>query len=101
MVEAYHFAENAPDENDRLPPAPFELILLGYIERFGVKAVTGRDVLSAGEIRRMITADNIRNAYQSRRAAQKDEKGWAGWAAQHPNYDAWLKDVEKILHGTD
>jgi hypothetical protein len=47
---------------------PGELILLGYIDRFGAQAVLGRP-LSAREIRGMVLAENVVNAYREREAS--------------------------------
>jgi hypothetical protein len=55
-------------------PMPDELILLGYIDRFGAQAVLGR-ALSAGEIKSMVLAENVKNAYQERQNSQD----WAVW----------------------
>ena len=76
-------------------PQPFELILLGYIDRFGVRAVMGRDELSAGEIRRMFTTENIVKAYLSRKSAM-DGGDVVEWAKNNQFYVSILADVEKI-----
>lgn len=75
---------------------PDELLLLGYIDRFGVEAVMGRRELSAGEIRRMFTTENIVNAYLSRKAAMEGGNV-AEWATKNPFYVDVLADVENIL----
>jgi hypothetical protein len=86
-VEAYlYVAEDAPP--------PFELNLLSYIDRFGVRAVLGRDDLSAGEIRGMIMAENVVNAYLSRKASDN----WGKWAADNPKMDELLKRIEVMVH---
>lgn len=82
------YAEN--EHLDNPPPQPFELVLLGYIDRFGVEAVMGRPVLSAGEIRGMMTARNIYDAFHSR----KSSDDWVKWAKDHPHYAAILAEVE-------
>ncbi len=85
MVEAYdHVSENAPK--------PYELVLLGYIDRFGAEAVMGRPVLSAGELRRMIMAENICNAFTSRKASEN----WAQWVRDNPVYSGILAKIEKL-----
>lgn len=90
MEAVYQYAEG--EHLDTPPPRPFELSLLGYIDHFGVEAVMGRPVLSAGEIRRMITAKNIYEAYQSRKASTD----WAKWAHDYPDYARILAEVEKL-----
>lgn len=45
------------------------------MDRFGAQAVYGRN-LGAGEIRRMITAENTIQAYRDRERAEN----WAQWA---------------------
>jgi hypothetical protein len=80
-------------ELDDPPPRPFESILLGYIDRFGVRSVLGRDILSAGEIRRMIAVENIIRAHQSRKASDD----WVKWTKDNPAYAAILHDVESVL----
>lgn len=65
---------------------PSELRLLDYIDRFGVVAVMGRPTLGAGEMTRMVMADNVRNAYLSR-SAYRDGNGqvnWSEWTQMHP-----------------
>ena len=68
MAEAYAWANGDG-------PQPEELILLGYIDRFGAQSVLGR-VLSAKEIRGMILAENVVRAYRERQSAQD----WVTWA---------------------
>lgn len=94
--EAYAYAEAAADpETNLLPSPPDELLLLQYIDRFGVMAVLGRPVLSAGEIRRMITAENIVSAYRDR----KTSKNWGAWAQEHPGASRLLGEIEKANNG--
>lgn len=50
-------------------PIPWELATYRAIERFGVKAVTGKDVLTYAEIHAMRTADIIVSLYQQREAS--------------------------------
>lgn len=72
---------------------PGILSLLDYIDRFGVRAVMGRDTLGAGEMQAMMMADNVRRAYLSR-SAYRDEHGaenWAEWAMSNP-------DLSEILN---
>ena len=91
------YAKAEPDESGNHPPLPKELADLSYIDRFGVKAVYGRDELSFGEIQRMITAENIHEAYLARSRAES----WAKWAQDNPEADRLLKQVEVMLHDTD
>jgi hypothetical protein len=83
MGAAYLYAEDSAHF-----PKPAELKLLEYIDRFGVEAVTGRKTLGAGELLRMIAAQNIVQAYQSK----KDNKeGWVAWQQQHPAQNQLLE----------
>lgn len=75
-------------------PISHEIALLGYIDRFGVMAVLGRPVLSYGEIRRMIAAENIFTAYKSRQASDN----WGKWALENQKSDALLKSVEVLIN---
>ena len=83
---AYAYAEAAPPA----PSMPNELVLLGYIDRFGVEAVMGRPVLSAGEIRKMLIAEDVVYAYGRRKASGN----WGQWSQDHPYLDALLKSIE-------
>ena len=58
---------------------PRELELMGYVTRFGAAAVFGRTP-GAGELRRMIAAENVVNAYNARKASEN----WAEWASAYP-----------------
>lgn len=86
-AEAYCFARDGSDP-------PKEYIDLGYIDRFGVRAVMGRDELAYREIQAMLTAENIISAYYSR--SQTDN--WAKWAQDNPQADKLLKEVEILIH---
>jgi hypothetical protein len=90
-AEAYLYAESIG--TDKPLPIPNDLMLLGYIDRFGVEAVMGRPILSAGEMRRMAAQENIVTAYQSR----KTSENWAEWATKNPSLVSILADVESIL----
>lgn len=91
-MEAYQYA--AGIKVDGMPsPRPDELILLSYIDRFGVEAVTGKKTLSFGDVRRMITAENIVEAYRDR----KGSGNWAEWAEKNPAVSALLMHVEMLL----
>jgi len=72
-------------------PQPEELILLGYIDRFGAQAILGR-TLSAREVRAMVLAENVMRAYRTRKAAQN----WVEWAKQHPEDNALLNEAMKL-----
>ena len=67
-----------------------ELDALWKIERFGLEAITGRKQFFFGELRRMIAAENIVNAYNSRAAAEN----WAEWTQKNPMLARILADVE-------
>lgn len=96
-AEAYRFAAGEKDDDGNLPPIPHELALLSYIDRFGVQAVLGRPVLSAGEIRRMTFAENVKSAYLSR----KGSTNWGAWAQDHPRQDRLLTEIEVMLNAND
>jgi len=61
-----------------------------------VKAVTGFDVLPVGLMRRMITQENIIEAFRSRRQAMEGGNV-ADWANKNENAARLLSEVEKIL----
>ena len=89
-MDAYRYAESGKHP-------PYERLYLAYIERFGVKAVFGRDVLSLGEIQRMLIVDDVVNAYRMRKAT----KNWAEWAERDPYSANLIADIEKELHAND
>jgi len=60
-------------------------------------AVYGRQVLSYGEIQRMITAENIVQAFHAR----KKSENWAAWANNNPASARLLAEIEKELNGKD
>lgn len=91
MVEAYRYAAEIKDE-DTPPPQPQELILLSYIDRFGAEAITGNKVLGFGDIKRMVTAENIVLAYKDR----KSSNNWGDWAAKNPSASRLLKKAELL-----
>lgn len=68
-------------------PVPAELQTVRAIEQFGVKAVTGRDVLTANEITAMRIAGLVSRLYQQREAAGS----WAEWSNKHPREAAILE----------
>jgi hypothetical protein len=59
-----------------------------------LKAVTGRDVFHFGEIRRLIYAENIVNAYESR----KRSSNWVEWATSHPQLAQILAEAERLYN---
>ena len=73
---------------------PEELELLAFIDRFGALAVMGR-TLSAGEMRRMMTAENVVKWAAERAKAEN----WAAWAKEHPHKAALL--AEAMREGKD
>lgn len=93
-MEAYHYASEIKNADGVPPPKPGELILLSYIDRFGVEAVTGDKVLGFGDVRRMITAENIVEAYRDRRRSGN----WGEWAEKNPSAASLLKQVEMLLN---
>ena len=78
MAAAYAYADGGPISN--------ELLLLQYSDRFGAQAVIGSPV-GAGELKRMIAAENVISAYQERAR----NKNWATWAKENPNKAALLE----------
>lgn len=80
MAEVYAWCEE-PEKHTQ----PDELILLGYIDRFGAQAVFGR-ALTARELRGMVLAENVKNAYESR----KKSDNWGAWQLTHPDEDRLL-----------
>ena len=67
---------------------------LSYVDRFGVRAVYGRDELSFSEIQRFLVAENIYNAYMTRKAADD----WAKWATDNPIAAKLLAEVEGLIN---
>ena len=65
---------------------PRELLLLKYVDRFGL-GVLGRPP-GAGELRRMSMAERVVRAYQD----MHQSENWAAWAAKHPS-DAKLLEI--------
>lgn len=72
-----------------------ELEKLWLIDRFGVKAVTGRDVLGFREMLFMQSAENV---YKSKQA-NIDSDNWADWAKRNPQAAKTLAEVEKMING--
>lgn len=69
--------------------------MLRLIDRFGVRAVLGRDTLGAGEMRRMLTAERVVRAYRDRAGAAN----WAEWAKDNPDDSRLLIGIERSLNG--
>lgn len=83
---AYRYASREGE----LPP---ELDTLRLIDRFGVRAVLGRDVLSLGEMRRMLSAEVVLTAYRARSRAEN----WAKWADDNPELAGALGQAERTV----
>ncbi len=52
----------------------------------------GRPYLGAGELRRLVAAENIVKGYQARAAAEN----WAKWAEDNPGISALLSEAMKL-----
>lgn len=74
-----------------------ELTILNMVERFGVPAVMGRETLYSFEIRRMMIADQVQNAYRSRRSS----RNWVEWAGSNPEAAALLAQAETLAQDTE
>jgi hypothetical protein len=85
------------DYADDIGPCPIEIVLSGYIEKYGVEAVLGRKTLSANEIRRMVLADNIYLAFRSRAGYRNGEgkSDWVEWSERNPELAEILNAAEK------
>lgn len=59
------------------------------IDRFGVEAIMGRPVLGAGEARRILLAEQIEQAYQSRLQAEN----WSAWASDNAELSKLLNQA--------
>ena len=73
-----------------------ELALLGMVERFGAGAVMGREVLYSYEIRRMMLAEAVRDAYHERGKALN----WVEWTSSNPHKADLLARAEKMAEDT-
>lgn len=69
-----------------------ELDTLSLIDRFGIKAILGRDVFYFGELQKMLAAENIHYAYHTRKRA----KSWAEFANDHPKLNKILNRAETL-----
>lgn len=85
MTDAYQFAEVGHYSK--------EMEKLSRIDRFGIEAVTGRKVFLFGEFIRLRMAENVVNAYNSR----KNAGNWAEWVTSNPRAAELLADIEQLL----
>ncbi len=69
-----------------------EIDTLQKIDRFGVEAILGRRQFYFGELHRLIVAENILTAYQSRARSNN----WAEWVSQNPKMANLLIEAEKL-----
>ena len=69
-----------------------EIEKLRRIERFGLKAITGRDIFLFHEYICLITADNIVSSYESRARSAN----WAEWAQSNPRMAGILAEATKL-----
>jgi len=80
-------------------PRPVELRLSAEIDKLGVYAVTGSEIISAREVRDMHMAENVSRIYQEREHAED----WSDWAAKNQDsvkildmalkeYKVWVED---------
>jgi hypothetical protein len=63
---------------------------LNRIDRFGLKAITGRDVFYHGELQQLIAAENVVIAYTSR----KSSENWGEWENKYPSLAKILIEIE-------
>jgi hypothetical protein len=70
------------------------LILLEAIDRFGVQAIMGRDVLSYCEINRARYVENIINIH----AARARSANWAEFVESNPGPAAILSEAENLAN---
>lgn len=69
-----------------------EMEKLYRIERFGLKAITGRDVFYHGEFLNLVAAKNIVFAYQSSQRAAN----WAEWSESNPDLAEILVEATRL-----
>ena len=98
MAAAFRYMEDSSRERK-----PDELRLLDYIDRFGVQAVMGRPTLGAGEIKGMIIADNVRQAYLSRDLYRDRDgnKNWAEWAREYPQLSEIINEAMRAAEDSE
>lgn len=71
-----------------------ELDVLAKVDRFGLKAIYGRDTFYYGELRRLIVAENVHYAYTMR----KNSTEWDKLQAAQPELMNLLFEAEKLAH---
>jgi hypothetical protein len=74
------------------PTPPREIIMLGYIDRFGAPAVLGRDYIGYGEMQRMLYAENLIKAYHSRARSEN----WEAWARDNRQAQSELIEAMRL-----
>lgn len=89
MGRAYRYAET-----EGSAPKPPELEAGQLIDRFGAAAVYGRS-LTREEMREIMLAETIVNAYRQRQQAE----GIAEWASSHPEMQSLLVRAMRAAHG--
>jgi len=72
MAAAYAYADGGPQ--------PEEIRRLRLIERFGVQAILNRPYLGSKELKLMLLAERVYNAYKER----EKSTDWATWALSNP-----------------
>lgn len=85
MAAAYAYADGGP--------ISAEIRLLRNVDRFGAQAVFGR-TLGAKEIRQMLTAEAIVQAYHERAASEN----WAAWEQDNPGRAALLHKAMRLTN---
>lgn len=86
MSEAYHWIEDPGQKG-----APVEVALARAIDRFGAKAVTGKEILRPGLVSRITTVENVIMAYKLRKQAVN----WASFDRENPELAAMLIKAEQ------
>ena len=72
-----------------------ELSLAALAQRFGVRAVYGRETLYSYELRQILLAERVQRAYASRNKSDN----WQAWAKANPADADLLGDIEARLNG--
>lgn len=65
---------------------------LKRIDRFGLEAVTGRKIFYFHEYKRLIYAENVVLAFESR----KHSTNWAEWLESNPGLATILQEAEQL-----